>query len=92
MSTELSVLTTKARENPKERFTSLMHILTEDFLKECFYELKRDKAVGVDGVTVEEYERNLSENLKGLVNRMRGWQYRPQPVRRVYIPKGNGEL
>ena len=36
MATKLSILTTKARENPKERFTSLMHLLNEDFLKECF--------------------------------------------------------
>ena len=28
---------------------------TEDFFKECFWELKRDKASGVDGVTVKEY-------------------------------------
>ena len=91
MSTKLTLITTKARENPKERFTSLMHLFTEDYLKGCYYGLKRDKAVGVDGETVEGYGNNLEENIKDLVQRMRNWKYRPQPARRVYIPKGNRE-
>jgi len=69
----------------------LIHLLTVDFLWKCFWELKRDKAPGVDGVTVKEYEANLEENLKDLVDRLKAWRYRPQPVRRVYIPKPNGK-
>jgi len=72
------------------RFTSLAHLLTVDFLKECFRELKRNKASGVDGVTVEEYGANLEENLKDLVGRLKRKWYRPQPVRRIYIPKPKG--
>ena len=95
MTTKLSLLTSKARGNPKERFISLMHLFNGDFLEECFYCLKRDKAVGVDGVKVAEYEANLTENIKDLVRRLRNWSYRPKPVRRVYIlPKevGNCDL
>jgi len=92
MITKLSLLTSKARGSPKERFISLMHLFNEDFLEECFYCLKRDKAVGVDGVKVEEYEANLTENIKDLVERLRNWSYRPKPARRVYIPKGGGKL
>jgi len=92
MITKLSLLTSKARGSPKERFISLMHLFNEDFLEECFYCLKRDKAVGVDGVKVEEYEANLTENIKDLVKRLRNWSYRPKPARRVYIPKGGGKL
>src|SRR3990170_5229700 len=91
MSTKLSSLTQRARENPKYRFTRLVDLLTGDFLKECFWELKRDKASGVDGVTVKEYEVNLEENIKDLVVNMKTWKYRPQPVRRVYIPKPDGK-
>jgi len=47
VTTKLLSLTQRARENPKEKFTSLMHLLTEDFLAECFEELERDKAPGV---------------------------------------------
>jgi len=91
VTTKLLSLTQRARENPKERFTSLMHLLTEDFLAECFGELERDKAPGVDGVTVKEYGANLYENLKNLMARLKSWRYRPQPVRRVYIPKLGGK-
>jgi hypothetical protein len=38
-------------DRPTCMFTSLAHVLTADFLKECFWELKRDKAPGIDGVT-----------------------------------------
>lgn len=91
MLTKLLSLTQRARENPKQRFTSLMHLLTEDFLTQCFMELERDKAPGVDGVTVKEYEADLEKNIKDLVARLKEWKYRPQPVRRVYIPKANGK-
>jgi len=91
MSTKLASLTRRAREDSKHRFTRLIDLLTEDFLKECFWELKRDKASGVDGVTVKEYEANLEENIKDLVVRMKAWRYRPKPVRRVYIPKPDGK-
>ena len=55
MVTKLEALTLRAREDPKCKFTSLVHLLSEDFLKECFWELKGDKASGIDGVTVQEY-------------------------------------
>lgn len=90
MATKLSFITKRARGNPKEQFTSLAHLLSEDFLKGCFWELKRDKASGIDGVKFEEYETSLTEKLKELVVRMKAWKYRPLPVRRVYIPKSNG--
>jgi RNA-directed DNA polymerase len=90
MSTKLASLTRRARENPREKLWTLAHLLTEDFLSGCFRELKRDKASGVDGVSVEEYGANLGENLKDLVRRLKQKKYKPQPVRRVYIPKGNG--
>lgn len=90
VSTKLPSLTRRARENPRYRFQTLAHLLTEDFLAECFRELKRDKASGVDGVSVEEYGAKLGENLKDLVRRLKEKKYRPQPVRRVYIPKGDG--
>ncbi len=90
MKTKLESLTQRAKENPKNEFTSLAHLLTEDFLKSCFWELKRDKASGVDGVSVKEYEVSLEEKLKGLVIRLKAKKYKPQPVKRVYIPKADG--
>lgn len=89
--TKLMSLTQKAKENPKYRFMSLTYLLNEGFLKDCFRELKRDKAAGIDGITVKEYEVKLEENIRDLVGRMKSWKYRAKPVRRVYIPKPNGE-
>ena len=91
VSTKLRSITQRARGDPACKFTSLAHLLTADFLTACFRELKRDKAPGIDGVTVREYEAKLDENIGNLVARLKAKQYRPQPVKRVYIPKPNGE-
>jgi len=88
--TKLNSLTLRARENPKCRFTSLVHLLTEDFLMECFWELKRGRSPGIDRMTVEEYGANLKENLGNLLRKMKVKQYRPRPVKRAYIPKSDG--
>lgn len=85
--TKLGLITQRARRDPKCKFTTLAYLLNEGFLRDCFWELKKNKAPGIDGVTVREYEVKLEENLKELVTRLKGKKYRPQPVRRTYIPK-----
>jgi group II intron reverse transcriptase/maturase len=90
METKLRRLTEIARGNSKVQFTSLAHYLNEEFLKACYEELKKDTAAGVDRVTVEEYGKQLGPNLRELVKRMKTMSYRPQPVRRVYMPKDDG--
>src|SRR4030042_984664 len=91
METKSYLGTVKQTEgNPQGKRISLIHLLNEDFLRVCFQRLKRDAATGVDGVTVKEYEANLEDNIKDLVARMKAWKYRPQSVRRVYIPKADG--
>ncbi len=42
-------------------------------------------------VTKEVYQENLNENLDDLMQRLKSFSYRPQPVRRVEIDKGNGK-
>src|SRR6202035_2436990 len=51
---------------------------------------KRKASAGVDGITVADYEQNLEVNLQDLSVRVHTGSYRPQPVRRVYIPKADG--
>ncbi len=87
----ITVIALKAKEDPECKFTSLAHLLTKDFLKECFGELKKGKSPGIDGVTVGEYAKKLDENVTDLVARLKTKQYKPQPVLRVYIPKSNGD-
>jgi hypothetical protein len=57
-STRLKSLTLRAGKNPRNRFCALMHLFTEDFLLACFGELARNKAPGIDAVTVDDYEAN----------------------------------
>lgn len=88
---KLDLITERARREPQCRYTSLAHLLNERFLADSYHALGRDRASGVDGVTWKEYGRNLSGNLTGLVARMKAKQYKPQPARRVYIPKDDGK-
>jgi group II intron reverse transcriptase/maturase len=66
--------------------------LDENFLKWCFWQLKRDAAPGVDRVDFYEYRENLDENIADLVKRLKQKKYRAKLVRRQYIPKINGKL
>lgn len=68
-------------------FTSLAHLLDEDNLKQCHQELPSDRATGVKGVTKEEYDQDLDENIKELVGRLKRKAFRPVPVKRTYINK-----
>jgi group II intron reverse transcriptase/maturase len=87
METKLARIAEIAKEKPKEQFTSLYHLLNKEMLIECHAELDANKATGIDQVTKEEYERNLDENITSLVERLKRKGYRPQPVRRAFIPK-----
>ena len=73
-------------------FTSLYHHVTDvDNLRACYEALPKDRAVGVDGVTKEQYGEQLEENLQRLSARLRRRGYRPQPKRRSYVPKPGSE-
>ncbi len=85
--TKLALISERAQREPRLQFTSLAHLLDEEFLKECHFKLGRDRAGGIDGVSWEEYGKQLDENLKDLVSRMKVKRYKPQPSKRVYIPK-----
>lgn len=74
------------------RLTTLINRVNEVSLWEAHEKQKRGKAVGVDGVTKDEYDMHLIENLRGLVARMKSFKYIPQPVRRTHIPKLNGKM
>jgi RNA-directed DNA polymerase len=79
-----------ARRDKRARFTALLHHLDAGMLERAFRRLKRSAAPGVDGETVASYEQDLAENLRALHERVHTGRYRPQPVRRVFIPKADG--
>jgi len=92
VSSTLLGLREKARKEPKHRFRSPYREINLPMLYECFHELRRNAATGADGVCVGDYEENLDENLRGLLERLIAKRYRAQHVRRRYIDKGGGKL
>lgn len=88
---KLSLITGHARRDQDFQFTSLIHLLDEEYLRDCYRSLKRNKAVGIDKVGWEEYGNNLERNIEELVSRLKRKKYKPIPARRVYIPKSETE-
>ena len=74
-------------KHPEKRVQNLARYLSEENLKIAFYKLKKGKAVGVDGVTLNEYASNLDDNIHNLYKRLVNMTYKPKPSKRVYIPK-----
>jgi len=92
VSTNLRRIGEKACQDLQLVFTSVYHHVTDvDNLRACYEALPADRAVGVDGVTKEQYGEHLEENLQGLSERLQRMGYQPQPKRRSYIPKPGSE-
>jgi len=92
VATDLTRIGQKARKESGLVFTSLYHHICDvDNLRACYDTLGAKKATGVDGVTKEEYGKNLEENLRELSERLKRMGYRPGPKKRVYIPKAGSE-
>ncbi len=91
METKLERISQMSRENPKMIFTSIGHLINKEMLKSCHEAMDGTKAKGIDGVSKEDYEKELDDNLDKLIGRMKRKAYHPQPARRVEIPKDNGK-
>jgi hypothetical protein len=82
--TFLRAIAEKAFRDKHLRFGDLYRWLNQDVLRRCFFRLRKDAASGVDGVTFQEYEKNLEANLDDLVGRLKRKAYRARLVRRKY--------
>jgi RNA-directed DNA polymerase len=88
MAKDLTRIGQLARKDGKARFTSIYHFVTDvDHLRASYEEIEKDSAPGIDGVTKAGYGERLEGNLRELADRLGRLGYRPQPVKRVYIPK-----
>lgn len=87
METKLERIAEVAKSNPNEKFTSLIHLINKETIIQSHNEMKANKASGVDEVTKELYASNLIENTDDLIAKMKRQAYKPQPGRRVHIPK-----
>jgi len=90
VSTRLQRIAELAREDPKRAFVSLAHHITIEWLREAHARTRKDGAAGVDGQTAADYAEDLERNLLSLLDRFKSGHYQAPPVRRTYIPKGDG--
>jgi len=89
ISTRLQRIAELARKAPVA-LTTLAHHIDIEFLREAYRRTRKDGATGVDGQAATAYAEKLDENLRGLLDRFKSGTYKAPPVRRVYIPKGDG--
>jgi RNA-directed DNA polymerase len=89
-STKLERIGALAKSKPETVFNNLGHVISKDMLKELYRELDGWKAVGIDGITKEEYGKRLEENIDQLMIRIRRGTYQSKPSRIVEIPKEDG--
>lgn len=85
--TKLKRIAWLSAQDSRRTFDGLMHLFNEESLAGCFHALNGRKAVGIDKVRKAAYGRELKDNLRNLVERMKRMAYRPGPVRQVLIPK-----
>ena len=88
VSTKQKRIAALAKQSPEMAFTSLAYLMDIDWLAEAYRRTRKNGAVGVDGVTAEDYEEDLEGNLQRLLDRAKSGTYKAPPVRRVHIPKG----
>jgi RNA-directed DNA polymerase len=92
VSTRCQRIAELAQHHPTMRLTTLAHHIDLDFLHSAYDRTRKDGAAGIDGQTATQYAESLDANLRSLLDRAKSGTYQAPPVRRVYIPKGNGEL
>lgn len=85
--TKLNRIAWLSERDKGKKFECLMHLFNQESLLNCFHELDKDKAVGIDGINKESYAENLEGNIQELIAKMKRMAYRPGPVREVLIPK-----
>ncbi|BAG40323.1 reverse transcriptase [Orientia tsutsugamushi str. Ikeda] len=88
--TKLERIKLLSSKNQDIKFNNLGHIIDLKMLEEQYKELDSKKAIGMDGITKEDYGKKLKANLLSLLTRIRKGQYQAKPARIVKIPKEDG--
>ena len=84
----------KCANRRRSKTMELMYqILNKENIKEAVKRVKANKgASGIDKITVGELDQYMQENFARIKEEIWQKKYKPQAVRRVYIPKANGKL
>jgi len=81
------------KQKEEQQMELMDEILSDENLRRAIKAVKSNKgAAGVDGMKVETLEAYFAKEGSALKQAILNKQYKPQPVRRVYIPKANGKL
>lgn len=91
VSTKIERIAKLAQQAPDMVIKTLAHHVDMCWLREAFRRTRKRGATGVDGQTAEEYAQQLERNLAKLLELAKSGNYRAPPVRRVHIPKGDGQ-
>ncbi len=91
MSPQLRKVAERARNERAGKFHSLAHLIDVPSLERAYHRLRKGAAVGVDGITKEQYGQDLRPRLQDLHARLKSQRWRHQPIRRVNIPKEQGK-
>jgi RNA-directed DNA polymerase len=88
MSTKRQRIAELARERPEMVFTSLAHLIDRQWLFHAFSKTRLDGATGVDGQSGTDYEANLMDNLRSLLDRAQSGTYVAPPGAAGSHPQG----
>src|SRR5207244_2412073 len=91
ISTRAERIAKLAKQAPSMVIKTLAHHLDVTWLREAYRRTRKRGAVGVDKQTSESYAQDLERNLADLLEQAKSGNYRAPPVRRVHIPKGDGQ-
>ena len=91
VSTKLDRIANLSKQAPGMVLTTLAHHIDTEWLHEAYRRTRKDGATGTDGQSAEQYAANLQDNLRSLLDRAKSGTYRAPAVRRVHIPKGDGQ-
>ena len=90
VSTKLARIAEQSKRDATWVFSTLAHLMDEDFLTEAFSQLRKDAAAGIDEMSATEYAVGLKTRIADLHRRLVAKEYRAQPAKRVWIPKSDG--
>ena len=91
VSPELLKVVDRAQREPEGRFHSLAHLIDVPALERAYRRMRKDAAVGVDGVTKEQYGQELEAKLQDLPARMKAKRYRHPPMPACPHPEARGQ-
>lgn len=80
----------QAKDCPDMAFTTPHRRIDIEWMPEAWHDVRKDGAAGVDGVTAEDCGKDLEASLPDLMGRIRSGSHSAPPVRRHFIPKGDG--